>query len=108
MAGGGGGFGGLVLPSGAYVVKGGHVRCKTFGTKALAKAWATTIEQEIDQLATRADTFEREIAALESREDEVYQRWREKYYALRYQAPIVTRLFQSAFQIAPQSQETSC
>jgi adenine-specific DNA-methyltransferase len=66
------------------------------------------VEQEIDQLATRADTFEREIAALESREDEVYQRWREKYYALRYQAPTVTRLFQTAFQIAPQSQETSC
>lgn len=34
----------------ALVRKGGHVRCKTFGTRALAKAWATTIEQEIDQL----------------------------------------------------------
>jgi integrase len=34
----------------ALVRKGGTVRCKTFGTKALANAWAATIEQEIDQL----------------------------------------------------------
>jgi integrase len=34
----------------ALVRKAGHTRCKTFGTKALANAWAATIEQEIDQL----------------------------------------------------------
>jgi hypothetical protein len=66
------------------------------------------VEQEISQLATRAETLEHRIEALESREDEVYKKWREKYYALRYQAPTVTRLFQSAFEIAPLSPETSC
>jgi integrase len=34
----------------ALVRKGGQVRCETFGSKGLAKAWAATIEQEIDQL----------------------------------------------------------
>jgi integrase len=34
----------------ALVRKAGHTRCKTFGTKALANAWAATIEQELDQL----------------------------------------------------------
>lgn len=34
----------------ALVRKAGHTRCQTFGTKAMANAWATTIEQEIDQL----------------------------------------------------------
>jgi integrase len=34
----------------ALVRKGGTARCMTFGTKDLAKAWAATIEGEIDQL----------------------------------------------------------
>jgi Helicase conserved C-terminal domain/SNF2-related domain len=66
------------------------------------------VEEEITELATRAETLEHRIETLESREDEVYQKWREKYYALRYQAPTVTRLFQSAFEIAPATPETSC
>lgn len=34
----------------ALVRKAGHVRCQTFGSRALASSWASTIEQEIDQL----------------------------------------------------------
>ncbi len=34
----------------ALVRKGGHVKCATFGTRAAAKAWAVTVEQEIDEL----------------------------------------------------------
>jgi integrase len=34
----------------ALVRKAGYTRCQTFGTRALANSWATTIEQEIDQL----------------------------------------------------------
>lgn len=34
----------------ALVRKGGHTRCATFGTRAAAKAWARTVEGEIDQL----------------------------------------------------------
>lgn len=34
----------------ALVRKGGHVKCATFGTRAAAKAWASTVEQEIDEL----------------------------------------------------------
>jgi Helicase conserved C-terminal domain/SNF2-related domain len=66
------------------------------------------VEEEITQLATRAEILEHQIEALESREDEVYKKWREKYYALRYQAPAVTRLFQTAFEIVPATRETSC
>ena len=45
--------------------------------------------------------LERRISALDSREDEVYRKWRNEYHELRYRAPIVTRLFQVAFRIAP-------
>lgn len=34
----------------ALVRKGGHVKCATFGTRAAAKGWAATVEQEIDEL----------------------------------------------------------
>ena len=34
----------------ALVRKGGHVKCATFGTRGAAKAWAATVEQEIDEL----------------------------------------------------------
>ena len=45
--------------------------------------------------------LERRIAALDSREDEVYRKWRNDYHELRYRAPTVTRLFQVTFRIAP-------
>ena len=34
----------------ALIRKGGETRCQTFGSRALAKSWASVIEQEIDQL----------------------------------------------------------
>ena len=66
------------------------------------------IEAEILKLATREESLERRIGALESREDEVYTKWRDEYHELRYRAPTVTRLFQTAFQIAAPNPETSC
>jgi len=66
------------------------------------------IEAEILRLATREESLERRIGALESREDEVYKKWRDEYHELRYRAPTVTRLFQAAFQIAAANPETSC
>jgi hypothetical protein len=52
------------------------------------------VEAEIVRLAYNGETLERRIAALESREDEVYRKWRNEYHDLRYRAPKVTRLFQ--------------
>ena len=66
------------------------------------------IEAEIDRLATRDESLERRINALESREDEVYRKWREKYHKLRYEPPAVTVLFEAIFQLSPQIPETSC
>ena len=66
------------------------------------------IEAEILKLATREESLERRIDALESREDEVYRKWRDEYHELRYRAPTVTRLFQAAFKIAAPNPETSC
>ena len=66
------------------------------------------IEAEIDRLATRDESLERRINALESREDEVYKKWRDKYHKLRYGPPTVTALFEATFQILPQIPETSC
>jgi Helicase conserved C-terminal domain len=66
------------------------------------------IEEDIQRLAHREEILDRRIEALESREDEVYKRWRGKYYDLRYRTPVVTRLFQAVFEIAPASPETSC
>jgi adenine-specific DNA-methyltransferase len=66
------------------------------------------IEAEILKLATREESIESRIGALESREDEVYKKWRDEYHELRYRAPTVTRLFQAAFKIAAASPETSC
>jgi hypothetical protein len=66
------------------------------------------IEAEILKLATREESLERRIGALESREDEVYIKWRDEYHELRYRAPTVTRLFQAAFKIAAPNLETSC
>jgi hypothetical protein len=66
------------------------------------------IEVEILKLATREESLERRIGELESREDEVYRKWRDEYHEPRYRAPTVTRLFQAAFQIAASNPETSC
>ncbi|HKI03439.1 MAG TPA: SNF2-related protein [Thermoanaerobaculia bacterium] len=66
------------------------------------------IEEEIARLATRDETLERRIDDLDSRQDEVYRKWRDQYYEQRYQAPTVTRLFRAAFRIDPPSPKTSC
>jgi superfamily II DNA or RNA helicase len=66
------------------------------------------VEEEIIRLATKEENLERRIAALESRDDEVYKKWRDEYHELRYRAPTVTRLFQTAFRIAAPNPETSC
>jgi hypothetical protein len=63
-------------------------------------------EAEIVRLATRDEDLERRINALDSREDEVYRRWRDHYHKLRYQAPKVTRLFRAAFRIDPPEPRT--
>jgi adenine-specific DNA-methyltransferase len=66
------------------------------------------VEAEILRLATIDESLERHIGALESREDEVYRKWRDKYHQLRYRAPKVTPLFQAAFEIAAPNRERSC
>ena len=66
------------------------------------------VEEDIERLATRDETLERRINALDSREDEVYRRWRDQYHELRYRAPKVTRLFRAAFRIDPPNPKTSC
>jgi hypothetical protein len=66
------------------------------------------IEDEIEYLAARDEALERQIGALQSREDEVYQRWRHQYHELRYRPPTVNRLFQVAFRITPLIKGTSC
>jgi hypothetical protein len=66
------------------------------------------VEAEIVRLATRDESLERRIGALESREDEVYRKWHDEYHELRYRTPTVTRLFQSVFQILARNPETSC
>jgi len=65
-------------------------------------------EAEIVRLATKDESLDRRIAALESREDEVYRKWRDEYHELRYRAPTVLRLFQSAFHILAPNPETLC
>jgi hypothetical protein len=66
------------------------------------------VEAEILRLATKDEGLDSRIGALESREDEVYRKWRDEYHELRYRTPTVTRLFQAAFEIAPPNPETSC
>lgn len=66
------------------------------------------IEAEIEKLASRDESLERRISALESREDEVYKKWRDNYHKLRYQPPIVTLLFDATLQISQPIQEMSC
>jgi hypothetical protein len=66
------------------------------------------VEAEILALATKDEALERRIHALESREDKVYQEWREKYHELRYRTPTVRSLFEATFQISSPIAETSC
>jgi hypothetical protein len=66
------------------------------------------VEAEIVKLAGRDETLDQRIGALESREDEVYLKWRERYHALRYEAPSVTRMFQASFEIEPPKPGTLC
>ena len=66
------------------------------------------VEAEIRRLAEKDETIERRITALDSREDEVYRKWRNEYHDLRYRAPKVMRLFQVAFRIAAPKPVTSC
>jgi superfamily II DNA or RNA helicase len=85
-----------------------HVRRdEVVGASARAR-----IEEEMARLATRDETLEQRINALDSREDEVYRKWRDHYHELRYQAPKLTRLFQVAFRIEPpidpRDPKTSC
>lgn len=64
------------------------------------------VEAEIDRLASRQEELEERIKALDSREDEVYLRWRDDYHKRRYQEPKVTRLFRTSFRI--EEPKTSC
>lgn len=66
------------------------------------------IETEIEELATREENLESRIGALESREYEVYTKWRDHYHKLRYQPPNVEVLFDATLQISQTSQGTSC
>jgi superfamily II DNA or RNA helicase len=66
------------------------------------------IEAEIGDLASRDEALEGRVTALESREDEVYKKWREKYHKLRYQPPTLRVLFDATFQILQTNPETSC
>lgn len=66
------------------------------------------VEAEIQRLADRDETLELRIAALDSRQDEAYQKWRNEYHDLRYRAPKVTRLLQVAFRLTDPKTATSC
>ncbi|MEO7275228.1 MAG: SNF2-related protein, partial [Vicinamibacterales bacterium] len=66
------------------------------------------VEADILRLAERDDVLERVIEGLDSREDEVYRKWRNEYHELRYRAPVVKRLFQVTFRIVAPRPETSC
>lgn len=66
------------------------------------------VEAEIEELATREDNLERRIGALESREDEVYKKWRDHYHKLRYQPPNVQVLFDATLKISPLKPGMSC
>jgi hypothetical protein len=66
------------------------------------------VEEEIIRLATQEESLERRIAELQSRDDEVYRKWRDAYHELRYRAPTVAVLLQTAFRIPKVNPETSC
>jgi hypothetical protein len=66
------------------------------------------VEAEIIRLAAQEESLESRIAALESRDDEDYIKWRDAYHELRYRAPTVTPLFQATFRIVAWNPEKSC
>lgn len=66
------------------------------------------VEAEIEELATQEENLESRIGALESREDEVYTKWRDHYHKLRYQPPNVEVLFDVTLQISQANPGTSC
>jgi hypothetical protein len=66
------------------------------------------IEAEIGRLAEKSEALQQRIDALESRDDEVYRRWRDEYNARRYQAPTVTPLVQVTFRLTGPETKTSC
>ena len=57
------------------------------------------VESEIIRLSTRDEELQQRLTDLESREDEVYKKWRSEYHELRYRTPSVTRLFQATFRV---------
>jgi integrase len=62
----------------ALVRKGGHVRCETFGSRAQARAWAATIEGQIEEL--RASGV---MAAKGLTLGDLIDRYREELYSLK-------------------------
>lgn len=83
-------------------------RAKTRRDDAIGASARERIEDEIGRLAERSESLQSRIDALESRDDEVYRRWRDEYNARRYQAPTVTRLAQVTFRLASPETKTSC
>jgi hypothetical protein len=81
---------------------------KTRRDEVVGSSSRERVEAEIVQLARRDEILTTQIDALDSREDEVYQRWRERYFELRYRRPTVTRLMQIPFQIVPWTRENPC
>jgi hypothetical protein len=66
------------------------------------------IEAEINQLATKNESLDHRIDALESREDEVYKKWKNKHSDLRYQPLTIRLLIEATFQICQTNSEMSC
>ncbi len=66
------------------------------------------VEADIARLQARDESLEQRINALESREDEVYRKWRDEYHGRRYQPPSMKRLFRAAFRIESPGPMTSC
>jgi adenine-specific DNA-methyltransferase len=81
---------------------------KTRRDEVMGASARERIEAEIGRLAEQSETLQQRIDALESRDDEVYRKWRDEYNARRYQAPTVTRLVQVTFRIAGPETTTSC
>jgi adenine-specific DNA-methyltransferase len=81
---------------------------KTRRDEVMGASARERIEDEIGRLAEQSETLQQRIDALESRDDEVYRKWRDEYNARRYQAPTVTRLVQVTFRIAGPETKTSC
>ena len=77
-------------------------------TRSVGASSRERVDAEILRLAERSETLQLQIDALESRDDEVYRRWRDEYNARRYQAPTVTRLVEVTFRIAGAETRSSC